>query len=633
MIDPQYSDAVKSSFIKKPLRTVLMIDDAFPTYSDLCGGTATHDQKDRAAALYSGFRGLDMLCDIENTIEEVDADHLRKSDLIVLDYHLTVNSNDNTKAIQLLRQLATSHHFNTIVVYTAAPDQDAVWLDVIASLSGGWSKITASLDGEPKQHWERLKEAGTLPSPTKEAVMQFARGGILGTVEKPTLKIAIDELTGLGVPASHCSKIVEYLVAKELADRAGEYAAEPSGHAVGNFANGKRWIQVGNAFVVIMQKTEGTEGVSETAVIMAALNEALLDWRPNVVQVLISEIQNALELEGFAGSDTVLRKPDMQAALTYNLLRELGPIDLSKAVDARVPVMSLVDKVVDSVRRRLSTHEDLLAQVERTLIGDLKSSGWTLDKWPKETKLVSAATELARTEGAKNATIMFRLNHFLSTEKFRRAHLTTGTVFHHRAKDEYFAVASPACDLVAGQGKPMQLWATAISPMLPIVAIRLHPASSMDKALSAASQAEHLFLEIGDEPRAFKVDSGVGHQPSYEVIFARDEGRVRTQAGKIVFDGARLLLRGSPPSGDGPPERPSEEGGAASSSGAEALVAPPAAGNDPATPTGSATGAVFEYDTFEIVEQLRGVNAIHLLQLVGQHLSRVGLDFVGTPGS
>lgn len=630
MIDPQYADAVRNSFIKKPLRTVLMIDDAFPRYSDLCNGEATHDQKDRAAALYSGFRKLDMLCDIENTIEEVEADHLRKSDLIVLDYHLTLNSNDNTKAIQLLRQLASSHHFNTIVVYTAAPDQDEVWLDVIASLSGGWSKITASLDGEPKQHWEEVRETGMLPSPSKDAVMQFARGGILDSIKKPTLKIEIEQLTGLGVPANHCSKIVEFLIAKELADRAGAYAAEPSGHAVGNFANGKRWIQVGNAFIVIMEKVEGSDTLSETSAIMTALNDALLDWRPNIIQVLISEIQNALELEGFAGSDTVLRKPDMQAALTYNLLKELGPVDLSKNVSARVPVMSLVDKVVDSVRRRLSAHEDLLLQVERTLLGDLKSSGWTLDKWPKDTKLVSAAAELARTAGTKNGSIMFRLNHFLSTEKFRRAHLTTGTVFYHRAKDEYFVVASPACDLVAGQEKSMQLWATAITPMLPIVVIRLHPAPSMDKALGAASQAEHLFLEVGDEAKAFKVNSGVGHQPSYEVIFARDEGRVRIQDGKTVFDGARLLLKravaAETVTQDG--SELAESAGVVSGNAGDS----PAAGPEPKNAEPADGGTVFEKDTFEIVEQLRGVNATHLLQLVGQHLSRVGLDFLSTPG-
>jgi hypothetical protein len=641
--DPQYEEAIQDSFVKKPLRTVLLIDDDFPTYSDLCSGDTTHSQKDRAANLYGGFRQLDMLCDIENTVEEVEADRLRKSDLVILDYHLTPKSDESTKAIQLLRQLAISHHFNTVVVYTAAPDQDNVWLDVIAALSGGWSAITASLDGEPKQHWENLTEANNLPAPAKDAVMEFARRGVLRAIEGGTLKNAVDELIGLGVPAVHCSKIVEYSVAKELAKRAGEFAAQPSGHAVGNYTNGRRWLQVVNAFVVIMQKVNGTDTVSETGAIMTALREALLDWRPNVVHVLISEIQNALELEGFAGSDTLLRKPDMQAALTYNLLKEIGAVDLSQNVDIRVPIMSLVDKVIDSIRSRLSTHEELLAQFEKAVLGDLRSSGWTIEKWPKDGKLVSAATEFARTPDVKNATIMFRLNHFLSTEKFRRAHLTTGTVFYHRAKDEYFVVASPACHLVAGQGKPMQMWATAISPTLPMIAIRLHPAENMDKALGIASHADHIFLEIGDEPKAFKVISGPGHQPSYELLFANNEGRVRTEDGKVVFDGARLVLRTSEQLGAAPetitepaaqqvenPEVAVTDAQAGEQEGRASNTTPPTETIEQADT--AKINLTLEHVTFEIVEQLRGVNATHLLQMVGQHLSRVGLDFVSATG-
>jgi Response receiver domain len=646
MSDPQYEAAIQDSFIKKPLRSVLLIDDDFPTYSDLCSADKAHSQKDRACNLYGGFRQLDMLCDIENMVDEVEADRLRKSDLIVLDYHLIPNSEDNKKAIQLLRQLAISHHFNTVVVYTAASEQDDVWLDVIASLSGGWSAITASLDGEPKQHWENLSDANKLPTPTKDAVMQFARRGVRGAIDGDTLKLAVDELVSLGVPAAHCSKIVEYLVAEDLAKRAGEFAAQPSGHAVGDYAHGKRWLQVGNAFVVIMKKIDGTDTVSETEAIMATLKDALLAWRPNVVQILISEIQNALELEGLAGSDTLLRKPDMQAALTYNLLKEIGAVDLSQDVSIRIPVMSLVDKVVDSIRRRLSTHEELLVQFEKAVVGDLKSTGWTIDKWPKDGKLVSAATELARTPDVKSTAIIFRLNHFLSTEKFRRAHLSTGTVFYHRDKDEYFIAASPACDLVAGQSKPLQLWATAISPTLPMIAIRLYPADNLAKALSVASHADHVFLEIGDEPKAFKVISGAGHQPSYEMIFVSDEGRVRTEDGKIVFDGSRIVLGAVNQTEAASETTPTTPEPAAQEPKKQESIAVDSPASASENRVSNATQApeniqqtdetqvnpILEFATFEIIEQLRGVNATHLLQLIGQHLSRVGLDFVNAPG-
>jgi len=638
MSDPQYEEAIQASFIRKPLRTVLLVDDDFPKYTDLCKGDTTHSQRDRACSLYGGFRQLGMLCDIENIVDEVEADHLRKSDLVILDYHLTPNSEDNTKAIQLLRHLAISNHFNTVVVYTASPKQDEVWLDIISTLSGGWSAITASLEGEPKQYWEQLVDTEKLPTPSQDSIMQFARRGVRDAIDEGTLKHAVEELVSLGVPAKHCSKIVEYLVAKELANRAGEFATAPSNHAVGNYANGRRWLQVGNAFVVVMQKVETTEAVSETSAIMTALKEALLEWRPNVVQVLVSEIQNALELEGFAGSDALLRKPEMQAALTYNLLNEIGAVDLTQDVDIRVPIMSLVDKVVDSVRGRLSTHEELLSQFEKAALGDLKSTKWTIEKWPQGGKLVSAAIGLARTPDVENTTIMFRLNHFLSTEKFRHANLTTGTVFVHQAKDEYFVVASPACDLVAGQGNSMQFWVKDIRPTLPLIAIKLHAVKNLNEALSHASHGAYVFLEIGGEAKAFKVVSGVGHQPSYEVILVQDEGRVRTEEGKTVFDGARVVriavAHETRPEPDAQQQgrtegavtdaQPNQQEGSLPN---ETRAAEPVAQAHRAR-----SGPILEHVTFEIVEQLRGVNATHLLQLVGQHLSRVGLDFVSASG-
>ena len=39
----------------------------------------------------------------------------------------------------------------------------------------------------------------------------------------------------------------------------------------------------------------------------------------------------------------------------------------------------------------------------------------------------------------------------------------------------------------------------------------------------------------------------------------------------------------------------------------------------------------WQSEKFVVVEQLRGVNAMHLLQLAGHHLSRVGMDFLPLP--
>ena len=61
MANADYEFAVKETFENKPLRTVLMIDDEFPTFADLAAGENEGNkkrfrQKDRALKLYQSFR-------------------------------------------------------------------------------------------------------------------------------------------------------------------------------------------------------------------------------------------------------------------------------------------------------------------------------------------------------------------------------------------------------------------------------------------------------------------------------------------------------------------------------------------------------------------------------------------------
>jgi hypothetical protein len=605
MADAVYEKVVKETFEIKPLRTVLMIDDEFPTYADLVGGDPGNGekkfrQKDKAIALYRSFQKRHMICDIENVAEDVRTDRIRKSDLVILDYHLGPADGDSERALKILRDLSVSSHFNTVVVYTAEPDLDKVWLDIVACLAGGWSKYPAALAGEASHHWDTLSDSDKLPSPSLDAVKEFARHGNVRDLSGPVREDLQNELTGLGVPASACSEIITAAIYVEMAKRAGEYKGEPYRPTVGGYSDGKRWVQSGNTFVTILKK-EAVNDSDDPAGVMSCLSEALLAWRPNLIQILISEMQNILELEALATEDEHLRDPVTQTALWYYLLHSLGPIDPAENPDVKVPLMSIIDKIVDGVRRRLSSDSDLLKLASNALLGELRDAAWTMETWPKpRTKgLFPAAIKVARTDATKEDTL-YRLNSFFSTEKFRRAHLTTGTIFYHAAKDQYFVAASPACDLVARRPNEIQSWSHKLHPMVPVVAVLLKPTDKHVIALNNAEQAEYIFLE-GPEPGAkktFKIVNDVGH-PSYEFIFARNEGRTRQHEGKTIFDAARLGPKIVPVNGVGEALSPDER--------------------------------EFTLDAFEIVGQLRGMNATRILQMLGQHLSRIGLDFLRLP--
>ena len=606
MASTAYEEAVIETFGTKPLRTVLLIDDEFPTFVNLAEGEAEEGeqkfkQKDRAVDLYRGFRDRDLICDVENDVGDLDVERFRKSDLVILDYHLGPGENDTGKSIELLRQLASSKHFNTVIVYTAEADLAKVWLDIMSALSGGWTELVDDLKGEACDHWHALSDKDALPKASREATMQYVRRRMIRQLESGVLTSAIEELEELGVSRNACSDIIRAMIHRELGGRAGQYAEAAYRPTVGNYENEVYWMQTENSFVCILQKTDEWVDGDQSKLLMSYLSRALCAWHPNLVQILISEIQNVLELEALASADELLKDPITQTALWYYLLTIIGCVDPRKDPDIRAPLIDIVDKVVDGVRQKLATDEELLGIVSGAVFSELMETGWTADTWPKsgDSSMLKRAKEIARTsELLDNTDVLFRLNSFFSTEPFRSASVTNGTICWDMNSDKYVVIASPACDLVARRSSSTQKWSHAIHPLTPIVGIWLEP-ESVGGALSKAQRGHHIFLESESGKKAFNVLNGVS-QPSYEFFFAMKEGRVHEKGGMTVLDVARIVGG----SGDDAPKSGPKEG-------EEELS--------------------LERNELAVIGQLRDMNATRVLHLTGQHLSRIGLDFLNMP--
>ena len=607
MANTAYEKAVKETFEAKPLRTVLLIDDEFPTFADLAVGEIDRNgrkfrQKDRAVDLYRGFRARDMICDVENSAEGLDIERFRKSDLLILDYHLGPGESDTERSIRLLRDLASSTHFNTVVVYTAENDLAQVWLDIVSSISGGWTQFEDSLEEGIRERLDALSDEDKLPDVSREALMQYGRRRIFRQVDPGVLAAAREELVGLGVAQSAATGVLTAIIHKELGRRAGQYASEPRRETVANFDGEVYWIQTENSFVCVLRKSEGEEAGDESDRLMSHLSRALCAWRPNLVHVLASEMQNVLEAEALASSDKMLRDPITHTALWYYLLSGMGDAYPKGRSDIKPVLVEVVKKIIDGVRQRLVTDEELLGLVGDAVLGELTETGWTRDTWPKsgENEMLVGAKRIARTMGlVQKQDVFFRLNSFWSTEPFRSGYPTTGTVCWDRRSDEYLVVASPACDLVARRPNRSQNWSHFIHPLTPMMGILLRPVLGEERALAVAERGQHLFLESEVGNRVFSVLNDVG-QPSFEFLFAVEEGKVREMDGRVVFDVARIV------GGHG-----DDGAGALSGSGGEL--------------------GKLERCEFDVVGQLREMNAARVMHLAGQHLSRIGLDFLNMP--
>nr|WP_318284247.1 response regulator receiver domain [Methylobacterium sp. NI91] len=584
--------------------------ELMPRHADLMAGpeqAARFSEAARAAALYKMFKAEHLPCDIENEVGELTHDvveRIRKSDLIILDYNLTPGSADASKSIGLIRQLSRTRHFNTIVLYTLEKDLEGVWVDLACSLKGGWIEPEDHLQGDALAAWGKLADAGNLPSATRGLIIGHALSGRQDWPKDDRAALE-KELLDRQVERKICNDVIEGLIHLGVRERLRDDAEALSAKARGMIGRckpgGPRWLQIGNCFVAILGKQLEMQDVeSEARTIMTCLDEALASWRPNLLQVLISEIQNFLELDALATDEFHLRDPETQISLSYYLLRSMEDgVNPEMGERLAAPLQIIIDKLVDTLRQRIASDEDLKNLAAVLFAEELKRI-----EWPPEVarpadmarSIYQSAGILAQVETKTRVeSVLFRLNAFLSTEPFRRGHLTTGTVFRDGDTGECWLCASPACDMTARRPSLQQTWSKTLHPMRPMVAVKLHPEDSLGGALNKAELGRHVFVETNDEQLAFSVVDKSIEQPVFEFLFPLDAARAQRVGTDLhpSFEAFRIGVDTSDPSR-----------------------------ND---------ARRFASSRFSVLGQLRPTYASRILQMVGQHLSRIGVDFIKLP--
>jgi hypothetical protein len=583
-----YEAAVKQTFIDS-LRSVFLVDDAFPSFADMFGKRPVAErfkESERARRLYRAFRKRHLPCDIENTFRAGDiqmVERMRKCDLIVLDFHLDADDTDTSKALHILRRLADSDHFNTVVVYTKKRELRHVWLEIAANLRPDLTrpKDVLARDAQANDWWETA-DLDEIETPSESAIVNYLLGGMerVPGVERARSIKSIQEAEAKGNYGVLFEAMLRREVGRLQTPLNAELDAElgPSLRTLqGRFENGKPyWLQCRGCFVAIINKVE-EDNDAEADLVMLGLREALLDWQPNFLQLLISEIQNRLELESLAADPRTFSDQVRQVALSHYLLQSLDEEE-----DEEGSVEAVVDRIVEIVRNKISADTKLRAFARKVLTqrrAALKAGLANPD-------ILARAQALAHvTAVSKPEDILFFLNSFLSTELFVRSRLTTGTIFV--LEKQYWMVMSPACDLTSRPPAQSQRWTKDIHPVRAILAISLQP-DSLTAALKDATRGRHAFLFSESQPLALQLLTEHS-APALEMFFALDAGRVKTgKDGRARFRAHRVARVGK-----------------------EQRTRPQLS---PVT-------------EFVVVGQLRANYASRVLQFTGAHLARIGVDF------
>jgi hypothetical protein len=312
------------------------------------------------------------------------------------------------------------------------------------------------------------------------------------------------------------------------------------------------------------------------------LDTALVDWRPNLLQVIISEIQNTLEQTGLAYAEDLLRSPAFQAAWIYNVIKEVQGED---GRDERLngALEELYHRLVQSIERSLRQSQLRVFGVEAfKKVVDVAACASMGDR-----ALVQQAVELTHSgQTLSDHVVAHALNSYLSSEVFEGTHITAGTVFRALDDSGWWVCVSPVCDMVPRPSRDELSWQKAMEPVRAMVALRLYEEHNMEKAVQEAQRGRILFILNGLIPLCLRAFHDETRQPWTEELF------LCSQEWEDVADhGERFRFRA---------QRVSQKDGIA-----EMTIV-----------------------DFEAIAQLRDSYTSRLLQQTGAYTSRIGVDYV-----
>jgi hypothetical protein len=525
--EPDIHDRLIWEAFIDPIRTVIVVDDEYPTLDSLtdkeAGEMKNWSKKKqeniptvREILAFARDKQRSWLIDVHDAkdvtpeVELAAAAHLHHSDLLVLDYHLQGDDGGGDVAIAILRALAGGDHFNLVIVHTKGYDGgiDKVIREIALSLTCIDSSLILPEEEAVKaalSKWEEHDEEiiSKLEAEISEDTYLELRtkfpGNYQDLLKLPAGQRILDIWKGRprGIDIKP-NKLVIWLLTKKQ----GELEKQFSGIKLGNVMVGNtdeiNWIKTEKLFVTVLSKDYKPEHFE------TKLMEAIKASFPSPHRLLLTKMRTEIEKRGLSAEAEILGDRYMQAEWLNEFLNP-DPID-PKAVTHNT-INRHWEALGDRLRLALDGYANCLHEHFSALGRGAVLAGCGINK-----------SDIGSEEALK------RFNCFSSTKPIDRAHLTTGHVFRMEngvgGEHQYWICLSPACDMVPGQGNDL-----VGSDNLPFVAVRLYPVSD-GQALRNATKNIFLFLNIDEDVCAFSIHKdGISQNPDWGQMYARNQGK------------------------------------------------------------------------------------------------------------
>ena len=561
-----FSDLVQEAFID-PLRSVLIIDDQYPTWEEIFNSSKIEGQRipnvhDRSMAknwraqpenplsVIQQFRarkpglvvdihdalapGINEAQSIGETASEL-ASHLHQSDLLILDYNLEGSSSGlgGQKARSILQSVLQNPHFNLVIVHTDEDDLEQVFFDCLLPLM---KRCTAEFSVDLNQRLdildEKLDDMETDEKFDKTKLKEYFSLAEYVQLRHPSLtanKLTSDYMNSQGVTAN----LSEF--AKGLGLRGGDLKhflfwtirdfeknhlpAESREVFNGlNWFNSQpcKWLRTSRGFVTFVKKGP--------ADLISVLQAAIEQWQPTPSRLLSAKYRHELSRSGVETEDRSLSKAHVFAQFYQDIFETNAG-----AQTKRVRAIKFKEHLSEHTESMLFHIEDLLVEfgekiVSADIIPDKKfSKHYNVDLHdPKEHQKAIA-----------------HYNSYISTLPVKQGsdQLDSGHIF--KMGDEWWICATPACDLQPGQNTIAFVGGS--DGLRPFMALKLEVVKLKELTSSHINSGNYCFVEetpnnvisLGLRTLAAEQEP-TNDKATWRTFLAKDDGQIEDGVFNVV---------------------------------------------------------------------------------------------------
>ncbi|OBU33926.1 hypothetical protein CTM76_02220 [Photobacterium phosphoreum] len=500
----------------------------------------------KAKSFVKFFHSKQLICDVENGTDTLDKEKIRKSDLIVLDYHLKDSAQPNPAeySLNLINELSRSKHMNMIVVFTRE-DLNDVWLEIASTLRGTELTPVNTLFSDDHSLLSEWRENHYEWSEIWSQIIDKKTEGkyLTGSCDICSLLNEMKNLCRDQYLVEPQYRHVKYLLEQSVA----QY--NKNSHQYSNVmvhGENKLWLQAGDVFVVLCEKRKKNESSDDWVDttpegLWDRIEEALIDWYPSFYRVITSELQNQIEDANLSMEKVLSKEVTEQIAALWGVLRvpEEQRIGASKEL-----LINLLTDVVDKVQNSselLSFIQDTANNFSKNNLPnyvDRNSNPQGHTTYLKN--VLDAAKENQKgfditVDSEFRCNVLHAYNEQISTERELPNHISTGLILKDTAESEYYLCIAPSCNTVPKQNTG--LIAKRMAPHRPMRFIKLdNQTNKLANCLKDAHQSNVIFISDDNKRLALSIFPDKIDTPTIEqgVVINHDEELIENGGTKAV---------------------------------------------------------------------------------------------------